>query len=348
MFYIHQTACISPQFTFSNVDLLNLNGPVDNKLLVLEPSYPGIPASSLRRMGKAIRTGIGAALPLLANTPPDGIVLATANGGMEDCIKFLNQMVTYQEVMLTPGNFVQGTPNSIAGQLGMITTNRGYNITHVHRGLAFENAILDVAMLIKENPGRSYLLGGVDEISLFDHNIDTLAGWFKTEPVNTEQFYQLDSQGTVAGEGASMFIVNGTQTGAAVHVEDMVTMHSRDEAHVSKQVELFLARNTLAGQQIDLLLTGENGDNRFLKYYERCEVLMGAGTTTGRYKHLCGEYATASAFALWLCCYILAKQIVPEHIIKKRGSTGKCRRILIYNNFKDVQHSLMLVSKAWE
>ena len=345
MFYIHQTACISPQHSFADVDLSGVNPPLDNKLLVMEPAYEDIPPSSLRRMGKAVRTGIGAALPLLSKAITDGIILATANGGMEDCIKFLNQMVTYDEVMLTPGNFVQSTPNSIAGQLGMITTNHGYNITHVHRGLAFENAMIDGAMLLKENPNRTYLLGGVDEISTFDHNIDTLAGWFKNDPVNSGQLYELDSPGTIAGEGASMFIVNAKPEGAGARVEDLLSLHSGDETYMSKQLQLFLDRNILPVEQVDLLLTGENGDNRSLKYFKSCEALLGPHTTIGRFKHMSGEYATASAFALWLCCYILAQQVVPEHVIKRKGSRDYIRKILIYNNFKNVQHSLMLLSR---
>ena len=159
MFYIHQTTCISPQQTFPDAGLDHLNGSVENKLKVVEPSYEGIPPGILRRMGKAVRIGVGAALSII-NQKPDGIIIGTANGGMEDCIKFLNQIIDYDEGMLTPGNFVQSTTNAIAGQLGLMSSNKGYNITHVHRALAFENAIIDADMLLKENPGCSYLLGG--------------------------------------------------------------------------------------------------------------------------------------------------------------------------------------------
>ncbi len=121
----------------------------------MEPDYPGIPAGARRRMGKSVRMAVGAALPLLEKHPqPDGIIIATANGGMEDCIKFLNQILEYKEGLLTPGNFVQSTSNAAAAQIALVTKNHNYNITHVHRGLAFENALMDVMMLLKENPDR--------------------------------------------------------------------------------------------------------------------------------------------------------------------------------------------------
>src|SRR4051794_27018158 len=107
MFYIHQTRCISPQQMFLNVNIELLNPSVENKLKVVEPAYEGIPFSILRRMGKAVRIGVGAAMPLIQNTPGlNGIVIGTANGGMEDCIKFLNQIIEYNEGTLTPTNFV--------------------------------------------------------------------------------------------------------------------------------------------------------------------------------------------------------------------------------------------------
>jgi hypothetical protein len=346
MFYIHQSICISPQETYSKVDLSALNEPAENKLMVVEPDYTGIPPSSLRRMGKAVRIGIGAALPLINQGSAEGIVLGTANGGMEDCIKFLDQMVTYKEALLTPGNFVQGTPNSIAGQLGMITGNKGYNITHVHRGLAFENAMIDTGMLLKENPDASYLLGGVDEISAFDHNIDTLAGWFKKEPVGSTTFYNLDTPGSIAGEGASMFLVNNDAGEALARVEDLLTFHTSNEATVRNNIAAFLSRNSYTAGKIDLLLTGENGDNRLLHYYHACEQLLGADATIARFKHMSGEYATASAFALWISCQVLSRQRLPEHMIKKNSGSKNYNRILIYNNFKHVQHSLMLVSRV--
>src|SRR5450755_624056 len=163
MTYFHQSFCISPQISFPETDLSQLRGSKNNLLNVIEPAYPGIPAGIKRRMGKSVRMAVGAALPLLEKHPqPDGIVIATANGGMEDCIKFLNQIIEYKEGLLTPTNFVQSTSNAAAGQIAMVTKNHQYNTTHVHRGLAFENALMDVVMLIKENKGSGYLLGSTD------------------------------------------------------------------------------------------------------------------------------------------------------------------------------------------
>src|SRR5215831_10403745 len=124
MIHIHDYAAISPQTSFGEPDLSHLHEYGENKLRVIEPVYEGIPGSLLRRMGKAVKIGVGAALHLLKKNPPvHGIVLGTADGGLEDCIKFLNQIVEYDEGMLAPANFVQSTANAIASQVGLLTSN---------------------------------------------------------------------------------------------------------------------------------------------------------------------------------------------------------------------------------
>ena len=160
MFYIHHCTCISPQQTFPVADLATLHQPVDQKLSVIEPKYPDIPPGVLRRMSKSVRIGVGISMSLLNQLPaPNGIIIGTANAGFEDCFHFLKQIIDYNEGLLSPGSFVQSTPNALAAQLGMLSRNKGYNITHVHLGLAFENAMTDAGMLMKEHTGNSYLLG---------------------------------------------------------------------------------------------------------------------------------------------------------------------------------------------
>jgi len=347
MLYIHQTSAISPQQSFSNAAIDILHASVGNKLHVIEPDYPGIPPGLLRRMGKAVRIGVGAALPLLKHAAsPEGIIVGTANGGMEDCIKFLNQIIEYEEGLLAPGNFVQSTANAIASTIGLLTANKKYNITHVHRGLAFENALMDAIMMSKENPEANYLLGAVDEISDYNYNIDWLDGWYKKEPVSNQDLYQTNSPASIAGEGSAMFLVNGISSGAIVSIQDISTIHSDDEKIVVSRLKDFVKKNLETDEKIDLLMTGENGDNRLLKYYTACENIFNDKTAIVRFKHMSGEFPTASAIGFWLASHILQSQHLPGHMIKRKFSDKKLRKILLYNSYKGQQHSFMLISKA--
>jgi hypothetical protein len=345
MFYIHHITCISPQQTFTDIDLEKINNPAEKKLKVIEPSYKDVPVSVLRRMGKAVRIGMGTALPLIKTVSDvKGIVIGTANGGMEDCIKFLIQIIQYEEGTLTPTNFVQSTANNIASQAAMLSSNTGYNITHVHRGLAFENAVIDIEMLCSEIPGNKYILGGVDEISNYNYNIAFLDGLYKSEDITTEQLYLSNTPGSIAGEGAAMFVVSGQKQNSIAQLKSIKTIHTHDEKEVADQLAQFIKTNLNNGEEIDLFLSGENGDNRLQKYFQACEEVIG-NTLTARFKHMSGEFPTASAFSLWFACNILQSQYLPQHTIKQFLEKKSYKNILIYNNHRGYQHSFMLVTK---
>jgi hypothetical protein len=355
MLYIHRTTCISPQQTFPemDIDLSRLYRSEDNKLKAREPSYEAIPAGQLRRMGKTVRLGIGAAFPLLreAATPPSGILVGTANAGMEESIQFMKEIIDHEEGILSPGSFVRSTPNTIAAQLGLLSHNKAYNITHVQGGLAFENALIDAAMLVNEHPGSTFLVGAADEIGTHNYNIDRLQGWFKTEAISNEELYTVDSPGSLAGEGAAMFLVSDREENALAKLEAIAMMHSEEQAVAEDRLSSFLDQHLGSGEKIDLLMSGENGDSRCLHFFSACEKVLGKWVSRTartppavvRFKHMCGEYPTASAFALWLGCRIMRDQVVPAHMIKNPTTVTGFERVLIYNNYKGLQHSFMLI-----
>lgn len=340
--YIHQHICISPQQTNGAVDLETINASVEGKLLAIEPQLQGVPPAMLRRMSKAVRMGIGAGLPLIKDRKTDGIIVGTANGGMEDCIRFLNQIVDYDEGLLTPANFVQSTPNAIAGQLSLLTKNRSYNATHVHNGLAFENALIDAKMSLSEKPDHQYLVGGVDEISSYNYNIDYLAGWYDKTKSN-EDLYGIDAPGTIAGEGAAMFLVNTAAAGAWGCVEAVEAFESTDKEYIESRFKRFLSACE-GDTNHTLFVSGENGDNRFLPVYATCEFAIGSSIPVVRFKHLTGEYPTSSSFALWLACYALKNQSLPAHFYKNEHNLKQINQVILYNQYQGRQHSFILIS----
>jgi hypothetical protein len=344
MFYIHQSSCISAQQAFSDSTIDSITSSTENKLYALDVNYDSIPPNVLRRLGKAVKMGIVTGHSLIIKNNVDGIVIGSANGGLEDCIKFLNQIIEFDEGRLTPTNFVQSTANSIAGQLGIMSTNKGYNITHVQRGLAFENALIDIEMLLQENPSQTYLVGGVDEISEYNYTIEGLAGAFKDEIISTFELLDSKTKGTIAGEGAAMFIVNNNSEGAVASVKGIKTIHTSDSTIVKAQLAIFLKEHLPTNESIDLLLSGKNGDVRLNAYYEMCVNELPQNTPITYYKHLTGDFATASAVALWLASTIVSNNSMNAILQIHTHQTPK--NILLYNTYKGKQHSFILVSKT--
>ncbi|MEP6673975.1 MAG: beta-ketoacyl synthase chain length factor [Ferruginibacter sp.] len=345
MFYIHQINCISPQQTFEAAAIEILHLPVNGKLNVIEPAYEHIPKNMLRRMGKTVRMTVAAALAVIKESALiNGIIIGSGSAGMEDSIIFLKQIVEFNEGMLTPGHFVQSTANAPAAQLSLLSSNKGYNITHVHRGLAFEMAALDAAMLLKENGGYRYLLAAVDEIATYNYQLDYLNKWYRKEEVTGSDFYDGNIPGAIAGEAAVVLLVDNEKKDAIAKLSGIATLHSNDLTIVQKQLCVFLKEHN--AENIDLLISGENGDARFNSFYSGVENLLKADVDIARFKHMCGEYPSATSFAVWLACKIFTGTALPAHAIKKQSFPKDYNTVLIYNCYQGIQHSFMLLSKA--
>jgi hypothetical protein len=309
--------------------------------MALEPPLEGVPPGMIRRMSKAVRMGLGAGLPIVTENKVDGIIIGTSNGGMEDCVTFLNQIIDYDEGILTPGSFVQSSRNTIAAQLCQITKNRVYSATHVHLGLAFENALTDAQMLLKENPQSQYLIGGVEELSFYNYNIDRLAGWYN-ETIESADLYKNNFPATIAGEGAAMFLVNNLGDGASAKIAAMEQLHTTDLNMVKNRFENFLQRQNIDTENT-IFISGENGDTRLNPFYTACEEIV-KGLPVLRYKHFTGEYPAVSSFAVWLACHALQQPSLPEHFHKNAGSISQIENVILYNNYQGKQHSFMLVA----
>ncbi|MBO9611530.1 MAG: beta-ketoacyl synthase chain length factor [Dyadobacter sp.] len=344
--YITDSACISPQRTFDNAffegDIKVHEG---DRYIAIEPAYGQlIPAGLLRRMGKAVRMGVGAGLPLIQHTQIEGIVLGTANGGLEDCLKFLNQIVDYNEGTLTPTNFVQSTPNAVAGNLALMSKTTGYNTTHVHKGLAFEAALLDTMLLLEEKRGKTYLVGSIEEISDYNHNIDLLAGSFKTGHFTSENLFTLDSPGSANGEGAAMFIVNAERPENAIaQIKDVFQSNNLAEKELAPVVNSFLQRNGLQAVDVDTVIMGISGDNRTDHWYFNLQKALFEEGNIYTYKNMVGDYPTGSAFATWMGAQVLAGKRIPDACTWAQKNTRTPRHILIYNHYKASQHGFILL-----
>lgn len=342
--FIKDVYAISPQLThngdFERGDFQYHAAAI---MHAFEPEYLSfIPAGLLRRMGKAVRMGIGAGIPLIQkHSKTDGIIIGTANGGLEDCVKFLNQIVEYEEGVLTPTNFVQSTPNAVSGQLALMTDNTGYNNTHVNGSLAFENTIMDAALFLEESSEvRSLLIGAVEEISTYNYNIDQLANRYKEEITPNTALIGSNTPGSVCGEGATLFMVSSSPENAVAEIVDTGQIISTSQEEVARAAMRFLERNGISASEVDVVLTGLSGDNRTDHWYHQFTKTVFPARAAQAYKHFCGDYRTSSAFAAYLATKWINGHRLNDLAIEK---TPKC--IFIYNHFDAIRHGFILIRK---
>lgn len=342
--FIKDLYAISPQQTFDQqFEQGDFVVHTTSSMLAIEPNYLSlIPAGLLRRMGKAVRMGIGAGLPLIErNGKTDGIIIGTANGGLEDCVRFLNQIVEYEEGVLTPTNFVQSTPNALAGQLALMSENTGYNSTHVNGSLAFETTLTDAALFFEStDEDQSLLVGAVEEISEYNYNIDRLARRYKESAVPNDQLFDTNTPGSICGEGATLFVVSSSSEGALAEIADAGQVTSTDPEKVNAAIVRFLERNKMEPEDIDLFLAGASGDNRSDHWYQELWNTHFKDAEYQTYKQYCGDYRSASAFATYLAIRWLNGERLEESGIKNQPKV-----VLIYNHFDQIRHGFILLKR---
>ena len=257
-----------------------------------------------------------------------GIITATGLGCLVDTEKFLNNLLDNEERMLNPTPFIQSTFNTIGAQIALIHQIHAYNMTYVHRGLSFESALLDAMMKIEEG-SENILVGAMDEMTETSYIIQQRLGLLK---------------GIEAGEGAQFFLLSreaGEHPLAEIRgLETFTGQHTTEE--ISSRIIRFLQRNGLECQDIQWLVTGKNkkqslqGDYHEQitnSIYEELETNLFPESIHLSFKDECGEYPTASSYAVWKAVKTSINCTTPTNI-------------LIYNHHHSINHSLILIRKS--
>ncbi|MGN6511187.1 MAG: beta-ketoacyl synthase chain length factor [Chitinophaga sp.] len=331
--YIRSSAAISPQESFSGEfepHLLTLEGK--SMMRVKEPDYSEfIPPNNLRRMSRVLKMGLAAALQCLRNgnaKSPGAIVTGTGRGSLQDTEKFLHDIREYAETALNPTPFIQSTYNSVNGLIALQQQSTGYNNTFVHRGFSFGHAVLDSMMLLAEGKAEQVLAGAFDEITDEHFYIKSRIGYWKNELTQPAELLDSGTEGSIAGEGAAFFLLTSQPT--EICIEDIKMLYKPSEEEVQQALQAFLSAHDLAPEEIDLLVSGRNGDSRYAGFYDSVEQRI-PDAKVFYFKPYCGEYDTAGAFGLWSAV--------------KEMELWPANNAVIYNQFYGEQHTFMLLRK---
>jgi 3-oxoacyl-(acyl-carrier-protein) synthase len=349
--YIRATGNISPQKTFGHQPLVDTAVEyTSNRMACIEPDYKEfIDPKQIRRMSRIIRMGVAAAMECLQEAGvkmPDAIVTGTAYGCLEDTNSFLSKMVEFNEELLTPTAFIQSTHNTIGAQIGLLLQCNNYNNAFVHRGFSFESALLDGMLLLKENDAANVLVGAIDEITNSSHAILNRLGLYKQGPVSNLDIYKTKSKGTIAGEGAAFFLL-ATEPSATDYakLDGLHTFYKpQGIIEIEKQIFSFFEKNEVSMNDVDLIITGKNGDVSSDEVYEQLNKTVFNNKQTVEYKYLCGEYPTAASFAMWLASTTIKAGKLPAALNQTTSPGKKINRILIYNHHQGIHHAVSLLS----
>src|ERR1700744_689940 len=278
--YIRSSSCISPQKTFGSEDFLTdvveYNG---TRLKAIEPDYKDfIDPKQIRRMSHIIKMGVAAAKDCLNRSGvemPGAIITGTAFGCMEDTVTFLTRIVELEEEMLPPTAFIQSTHNTVAAQIALMLQCHAYNNTFVHKGISFESALLDATMLLKEQEADNILVGGTEEMVDVSFTVLTRLGIYKRWPLLNLALFSTETSGTIGGEGAVLFLL--TDKPSDDNLAGLTALKTLYKPkNIEESIVAFLAENSLKIDDIDVIITGKNGDTRNDKVYKEINILKNA------------------------------------------------------------------------
>jgi 3-oxoacyl-[acyl-carrier-protein] synthase II len=351
-------ACTVPTFAF-------LTEPLSyetNQLKCIDPGYKDfIPAEMIRRMSRIIKMGVAASKLCLRDAGitsytgtlkeilPDAIITGTGLGCMEDTEKFLATMIKNTEEFLTPTSFIQSTHNTVAGQIALLLKCHGYNFTFVHRGISFESALLDAMTQMETGECSNVLVGGSDELTSNSYAITSRLGYWKQKPIHSLDLLNDQQRGSIAGEGASFFFLENQHHEHTYARFSGVTTFQKPTSRpeIKQRLIDFLATHGLRADDISLVILGLNGDPRSdLIYHDLVEMAF-QNKGLAYFKHLCGEYHTASAFATWLAAMVIKTQSVPDIVrVNPTSQHPNLDHVLIYNHYRENNHAFILLSRT--
>lgn len=317
--YIRHTASIHPQGNPENHPYLS----------ACEPDYKGIitNATLRRRMSRIVKMGVACGLECIDGMTSEniqGIITATGLGCLADTEKFLNTLIENEERMLNPTPFIQSTFNTIGAQIALFRQIHAYNMTYVHRGLSFESALLDAMLKIWEG-ADNILVGAIDEMTDTSYAIQQRLGLLK---------------GMQAGEGSQFFLLSREAgehpLAEIIGIDTFAGQQTAEE--INTRISCFLQRNGLKTQDIHWLMTGKSAEKETACkgnaiYEELLNSSLFSSSIHLGFKHECGEYPTASAYAVWKA-------------VKEAQQCDRTTNILIYNHHHSINHSLILIRKS--
>lgn len=349
--YVNGASCISAQDTFDKDFLVEVSvNDAENVLFAIQPSYKEfIPPAMIRRMAKGVKMGIAASNKALgeANVEvPDAIITGTGMGCVEDSEKFLKAIIDNNEEFLTPTSFIQSTHNTVGGQIALGLQCKGYNFTYVNGSVSFESALLDAKMQLENEEATSILVGGVDETSNHTLELFKLNNTIKKETEKPYSVLKSNSRGVVFSEGASFFVLeNEAKSTTYAKVSAVEIQNSLEENEVESFINNFLNTNSITLSEIDAVVLGVNGDVRYDSFYTVPKTIFN-DIPQIYYKHLSGEFNTASGFGFWIACNIVKSQQLANVLKMNSISKSDFRKVLLYNQYQGKDHSLIIIEKC--
>ena len=347
-FYVNGLAQISIQAPLRDEWMEHPNDYAQTHVRAIEPGFKEYisPATALRMpliVKRAVVTSVEA-LRCAEVAQPGAIISATGLGDTEGLERYLQTLSSQGEGLLQPTHFMNSPCSLVAVELAKALGCNAYNNTHIQRNISFESALLEAQMLLKEGR-QSVLLSANDEVTSSLFYLYWRLGLWRSHLGSTlGVFKKRHAKGTFAGEGSvSCLLGVSPQTDMAIEVAAVDIMHQPTSEKFECRLKSLLDEAGMSIDEISAIMLGKNGDAVNDMVYEVLRKRFFKKIPTVYYKHLCGEYSTASAFGWYVAVRMLQNGRIPESVLPTQQPKGPVQSILLVNHSQSVDYSLVLL-----
>ena len=324
-----------------------------------KPGAELFPGSRLRRLGRAQAMALcavklslqGGARPMTAQGDEVAVCVGTAWAELGVELDFLENMIRRGEKGARPTKFANSVHNALASQVAMEFNFTGENHSFTHDTLSFEDALWQGRNLLSRGRARRVVVCGVDALTDFLLLRGHLLGDLRPGPAPLRPLQEPEPRtGTLPGEGAAAMVLApaGASPHALARLAAVVARGPCRRQEISMADEVAFIEEAAAQAGLPPagfhLLVGANGGSRDASYHEVAQKIAPSGGV-GVYRHLTGDYATASALGLALAARTVAAGALPDEVRLVQGSApGGPTPVLLYHLSRSGNHSALVLS----
>lgn len=347
--YIYGSGTISIQPTFQEDFFFDeISTYTENGIKVIDPDYKEfIPALQLRRMGKSMRMAVYAsqkAIQQARNPEIHAVITGTGEGCLCDSEKFVEALWENEGGMLNPTPFIQSTHNMAAATIALSLGCKGYNMTYTNNSSSFESALIDGILYLNESPKENIIIGGLDEVSEQTMKFWEKVNYIKTENVQIPTDLKDKNSGEIIAEGAGFYVASGEKKenylGKIIHAKTVYDVDNPIEF-----ISNFLNENELKPENLDGIILGNNSDERYDGIYDSVSNELFPEIPQIIFKNVLGEFDTVTSLAVGAALKIFKYQEIPQILNFNGKIKNNYNKILIYNQRRGKNHSLILLEK---
>ena len=246
---------------------------------------------------------------------PEAIVTGTGLGCVEDTESFMLQMIANNEQLLNPSKFISSTPNTIGSQIALMSGNHGWNSTHVNDNFAFEGAMLEAFMLLKNNLASSALVIGAEQVTPnLAKILERCTLW----------------QGNSIKSGAVAFLLSDKPLQSCMASVEAITIHPALYGSVDFEAALCEFLTSVSGSISRVLLSF----NSLSAEWSIAQKVLPKAKLQD-FKPQSGEWFTAVSYAMAMGAKELADSATPQNMLIINGRNGSYSFMLLSSYIKN-------------